>query len=122
MERLKSPREFSSVYKQGKPYFGKYVVVSVLPTDKNVARVGFAVGKKVGKAVTRNKIKRRLRAIMHDQCTGISPGYDVIVGAKQKSVTASFTDLERDLCRVLKNSGILTSGLNESTGVGEEHA
>jgi len=122
VERLKSPREFSSVYKQGKPNFGKYVVVSVLPTDRSSARVGFAVGKKVGKAVTRNKIKRRLRAIMQDHSQSISPGFDVIVGAKQKSVTASFTELEKDLCRVLKNSGILTSGLNESTGVGEEHA
>ena len=40
VERLKSPEKLKGAYKQGKPYFGKYVVVSVLPTDKNVARVG----------------------------------------------------------------------------------
>ena len=122
MERLKNPREFSVVYKQGKPHFGKYVVVSVLPIDRSVSRVGFAVGKKVGKAVTRNKIKRRLRAIMQGQAGRLSPGFDVIVGAKQKSITASFGELEDDLCRVLKNSGLMTLARSRSTRVGEEHA
>lgn len=122
MERLKSPRDFSTVYTQGKPNFGKYVVVSVLPMDGKNSRVGFAVGKKVGNAVARNKIKRRLRAIMQGQAGRIVPGFDVIVGAKKRSVTASFRDLEEDVCRVLKYSGLLTSRRSGSTRVGEEHA
>jgi ribonuclease P protein component len=122
VERLKNPQEFSVVYKQGKPHFGKYVVVSVLPIDRSVSRVGFAVGKKVGNAVTRNKIKRRLRAIMQSQAGHVSPGFDIIIGAKQKSVTASFKELEDDLCRVLKYSGLVALGRSESTKVGEEHA
>jgi ribonuclease P protein component len=122
VERLKNPREFSVVYNQGKPHFGKYVVVSVLPIDRPVSRVGFAVGKKVGNAVTRNKIKRRLRAIMQGQSGRIVAGFDVIIGAKQRSVTASFHDLEDDLCRVLKNSGLLTSNRSGPTRIGEEHA
>jgi ribonuclease P protein component len=122
VERLKSPRDFSLVYTQGKPSFGKYVVVSVLPMDRKISRVGFAVGKKVGNAVTRNRVKRRLRAIMQGQAGRITPGFDVIIGAKQKSVTASFQDLEADLCRVLKYSGLLTSNRSGSTRVSEEHA
>lgn len=90
--------------------------------DGKVSRVGFAVGKKVGNAVARNKVKRRLRAIMQGQAGRISPGFDVIIGAKQKSVTASFRDLEEDVCRVLKYSGLLTSNRSESTRVSEEHA
>ncbi len=122
MERLKNPQEFSVVYKQGKPNFGKYVVVSVLPIDKSVSRVGFAVGKKVGNAVARNKIKRRLRAIMQSQAKRVSPGFDVVIGAKQKSVTASYRELEDDLGRVLKKSGLVACARSESTRVGEEHA
>jgi len=122
VERLKRPRDFSAVYTRGKPNFGKFVVVSVLPMDGKVSRVGFAVGKKVGNAVARNKVKRRLRAIMQGQAGRISPGFDVIIGAKQKSVTASFRDLEEDVCRVLKYSGLLTSNRSESTRVSEEHA
>jgi len=107
VERLKNPQEFSLVYKQGKPHFGKHVVVSVLPTDKAYSRVGFAVGKKVGNAVTRNKVKRRLRAIMHNTASEIPPGFDVIIGAKRTSVTVSFTELEGDLRRALKMSGLV---------------
>jgi ribonuclease P protein component len=90
--------------------------------DRQVSRVGFAVGKKVGNAVKRNTIKRRLRAIMQGQAGRITPGFDVIVGAKQKSSTASFQDLEADLCRVLKYSGLLAARRSGSTRVGEEHA
>lgn len=122
MERLKSPQEFSAVYNQGKPHFGKYVVISVLPANRSVARVGFAVGKKVGNAVTRNKIKRRLRAIVQNQSSQISPGFDLVIGAKRNSVTANFQDLAEDVSRVLKHSGVSTTGRRRSTRVGEEYA
>ncbi len=131
VERLKNPQEFSAVYTQGRPHFGKYVVVSILPTDRSVTRVGFAVGKKVGNAVTRNKVKRRLRAIMQGLEKKLCPGMDVIIGAKRNSVTASFRDLEDDLCRVLKHSGVLTQKSkslfkvgrrSNSSRAGEEHA
>lgn len=122
MERLKNAREFSAVYNQGKPHFGKYVVISVLPTEQEISRVGFAVGKKVGNAVTRNKIKRRLRAIIQDQSKQIVPGFDLIVGAKRNSVTADFKDLHEDVCRVLGRSDIFDSKRNKPTEVGKEHA
>lgn len=127
MERLKNPQEFSLVYKQGRPRFGKYVVVSVLPTNRTVSRVGFAVGKKTGNAVERNKVKRRLKAIMAKQTGRISPGFDVIIGAKRGSVAANFQELEQDLCQALQLSGLLTKGVHartghSSAGVGEEHA
>ena len=122
MERLKNPQEFSLVYKQGRPHFGKHVVVSVLPTGRECSRVGFAVGKKVGNAVTRNKVKRRLRAIMQNTASEIAPGFDIIIGAKRTSVTVSFAELEGDLRRVLKLSGIGLTQNVHGTRVGEGHA
>ena len=59
MERLRNPREFSFVYKKGTPCFGRYVVVSALPNGKTASRVGFAVSKKLGTAVTRNKVREK---------------------------------------------------------------
>ncbi len=122
LERLKSPQDFSVVYNQGKPHFGRYVVISVLPSNRSVTRVGFAVGKKVGNAVARNKVKRRLRAVVRSQSSQIPPGLDLIIGAKRNSVTASFQDLAEDVSRVFKYSGVSTAGRNKSTRVGEEHA
>lgn len=107
MERLKNPRDFSLVYSQGRPRFGKYVVVSSLPTDSQVSRVGFAVSKKVGNAVTRNKLKRRLRAIMQEVEVELKPGYDLVIGAKRSCATAEFIDLRVDVLRVLQGSGLL---------------
>lgn len=107
MERLKNPREFSLVYSQGTPCFGKYIVVSVLPTKNKVSRVGFAVSKKIGNAVMRNKIKRRLRAIVQDLARQVPPGYDLVIGAKRSATTASFSELDRDLRIVLKKGQLL---------------
>lgn len=117
MERLKNPRDFSLVYSQGRPRFGKYVVVSSLPTDSKVSRVGFAVSKKVGNAVTRNKIKRRLRALMQEMEPDLATGYDLVIGAKRSCVEAGFAELRVDLLRVLQGSGLLTRTIG-----GDEHA
>lgn len=121
MERLRNPREFSFVYSKGTPYFGRYVVVSALPTGKAVSRVGFAVSKKLGTAVTRNKVRRRLKAIVQELKDQFSPGYDVVIGAKRSAVGASFAQLNRDLRCTLEKSGLL-AGAAEAAGSGEEHA
>ena len=114
MERLKNPREFSLVYSQGTPCFGKYIVVSILPTKSQVSRVGFAVSKKIGNAVMRNKIKRRLRAIMQDVASQVSPGYDLVIGAKRSATSASFSDLDRDLRLALKKGRVFTDTPGEN--------
>lgn len=108
MERLKSPREFSVVYSQGRPCFGRFIVVSVLPTGREVSRVGFAVSKKIGNAVTRNKVKRRLRAIMQKVDLQVETGFDLIIGAKRTITTASFLEIEKDLNRSLNMSGLMS--------------
>ncbi len=117
MERLKSSQDFGLVYRRGKPYFGRFLVVSALPTERRASRVGFAVSKKVGNAVTRNTVKRRLRAIMYELCPRVLGGYDFVIGAKSSSAEANFQELKRDLYRILQGSGFLT----RNTG-GEEHA
>jgi ribonuclease P protein component len=108
LERLKSPQQFSQVYRQGKPNFGRYVVISALPIDAQVSRVGFAVSKKVGKAVVRNKIKRRLRAIFTELAPTVVPGYAFVVGAKRNAPQAEFSQLRGDVYRVMEGSGFLT--------------
>ncbi len=108
MEHLKRPQEFSHVYNEGKPHFGRFIVVSILPTNHKVSRVGFAVSKKHGNAVVRNTIKRRLRAIVRELGPDIDCGFDFIIGAKRSCVNASFQELQKDVYRVLQGSGLLT--------------
>ncbi len=108
MERLKSPQEFSLVYRRGRPHFGRYVVVSALPTDREVSRVGFAVSKKMGNAVMRNRIKRRLRVILAELEPLVVGGYDFVVGAKRSAPQTDFHQLKQDVWRVMEGSGFLT--------------
>ena len=62
-------------------------------------RVGFTVSKKLGKAVCRNKIRRRLREIarLHDK--DLRQGLDLIFVARSRAVTATYQRLEKDVMR-----------------------
>lgn len=113
MERLKNPQDFSLVYGQGRPRFGKFIVVSSLPTDREVSRVGFAVSKKIGNAVTRNRVKRRLRAIMQEVAPLVKPGFDIVIGAKRSCTTTEFAELRSDLLQILQGSGLLNRNIGE---------
>ena len=90
-------------------------------TGKAVSRVGFAVSKMLGTAVTRNKVRRRLKAIVQELKDEFSPLYDAVIAAKRSAVVASFAQLNLDLRCTLVKSGLL-AGAAEAAGCGEEHA
>ena len=60
-------------------------------------RVGFVVSKAVGNAVVRNRTKRRLRAVVETELTGIPQGADVVVRAQPAAAQASFVELSESL-------------------------
>ena len=70
-------------------------------------RYGFAVGKRVGCAVIRNRTKRRLREIMHG--LPLAPGHDVLVTAEPACVSASFQELSEVIEECARGSGLLHS-------------
>jgi len=102
MKRLASKEDFRRVYAGGQLQYGRYVVVTALPVDDDTVRVGFSVGKKVGNAVTRNRVKRRLREIVRAAAAEIKPGYYIVVGAKRSSPAASFQELRADLLEAMQ--------------------
>jgi len=67
-------------------------------------RVGFTCSKKVGNAVTRNRAKRRLRAVARETLPGMGqPGWDyVLIGRAGETATRPFDDLRRDLAHALR--------------------
>jgi len=58
-------KNFRSTYQKGKKIRGKYGMLIVQKTDKSVSKFGFVVSKKIGKAPTRNRMTRLLRAISY---------------------------------------------------------
>jgi ribonuclease P protein component len=64
-------------------------------------RVGFVVSKSVGGAVVRNRVKRRLRALMAARLVRVPQGYDVVVRANPAAANVSYAELGADLDRLL---------------------
>ena len=112
MERLASREDFRRVYACGQLQYGRYVVVTALPVDGQTVRIGFSVGRKVGNAVKRNRVKRRLREIVREVAHLLTPGYHIVVGAKRTSACASFAELRTDLFRVMQGLDCLPRTIN----------
>ena len=80
--RLRRPFEFERVRRRGRSWSAPLVVLAVLPNELEHNRYGFAVGRRVGKAAARNRVKRRLREAVRDLHPALRPGYDVVVIAR----------------------------------------
>ena len=72
-----------------------------------VNRIGVTVSKKLGKAVVRNRVRRRLREVYRLHESRFLPGWDIVVVARGRAVDASFSDLTRSYLALAKKLGIL---------------
>jgi ribonuclease P protein component len=98
--RLTDSTEFERVYRQGVAYRGELFALHAFQNELESARLGLSVSKKVGNAVTRNKVRRRLKEIFHE-LAGESPNADIVVSAKPLSADASFDELRAEFERAL---------------------
>lgn len=80
--RLRRPYEFTRVRRQGRSWSNRLVVLAMLPNDLGHNRYGFAVGRRVGNAVARNRVKRWLREAVRHLHPSLRPGYDIVFIAR----------------------------------------
>ncbi|MGH9503017.1 MAG: ribonuclease P protein component [Terriglobales bacterium] len=107
--RLLRHADFERVYKQGRRHFAAHMTVFYLPRGKNArgknnedavegGRVGFTVGKALGGAVVRNRMKRRLREAV--RLHGMIPAaMDVVINPKKSLLTTAFVDVQSEIRR-----------------------
>ena len=121
---LTKPQQYAIVYSQGNSWISDLVSMKVLPNGLALSRYGFSVSKRVGKAVTRNRIKRLLR-----ECLRIMPlksGWDIIFIARSKATTADYASLKRTIEDLLSRASLLDKNAEHSffksikTGSGRE--
>ena len=102
---LKTNRDFHRVYRKGANAVRPCLVVYARRNGGNANRLGFTVTAKVGKAHTRNKVRRRLREIYRLNEAAIRPGYDLVVVARTRAAVAAYGRLEAEFMSASKELG-----------------
>ena len=69
-------------------------------------RIGFSVSKRVGGAVVRNRVKRRLREAVRRTLADLPPGWDIIIGARPPAATAEYATLDTAMRELLARAGL----------------
>lgn len=77
-------------------------------------RIGIAASKKVGGAVVRNRIRRRLKVITRDLAPAVKPGTDLLIGVRVLAATASSAQLRAALTDCLRRAKLLTGPATEA--------
>lgn len=105
-KRLLRHADFERVYKQGRRHFGSQITVFYLVRDGEPGsagpRIGFTVGKALGGAVERNRMKRRLREAVRLNVSSLQAAADVVINPKRSVLTAGFDDLQSELAKAFR--------------------
>ena len=95
--RLRKNYQFNYVYKNGKAFSDKYLVVVFCQNKNNKPKIGFSISKKFGKAVKRNKMRRRLKEILNKRFNLLEKKYNYIFLPRIVEEPASFSQLEKSV-------------------------
>ncbi|MBP1971054.1 ribonuclease P protein component [Virgibacillus natechei] len=100
--RIKKNDEFQFVFKNGKSFANRQLVIYYVkkPTQEHF-RIGLSVGKKIGNAVTRNRIKRYLRQAFQELEDNIYMTYDIVIIARQPTKSIEYKDIKKSLTHLL---------------------
>ena len=103
---LKQNREFRSVYARGKNTAGVYLALYARKNRLGVTRLGVTVSSKLGNAVTRNRVRRRVKEAYRLREELFLKGFDLVVVARGKAVGADFSALRDELVKLGKKLGV----------------
>ena len=101
-ESLKSNYDFQRVYKNGKSYANKYLVMYVVENNTDRNRLGISVSKKVGNSVVRHRITRLIRESYRLHENIFNSGLDIVVIARNSASSVSFMRIESALLHLAK--------------------
>ena len=105
---LKENRIFRRLYAKGKSGVSPTMVLYCRKNGRKESRLGLTVGTKLGGAVVRNRVRRRLREIYRLHEGELLPGYDIVVVARVRAVHSRYAVLERDFLRLAKKLQLLS--------------
>lgn len=99
--RLLKHADFQAVYKNGRKHFSGNMMAFYRQTDRDAgARVGFTVGKVLGGAVVRNRIRRRMRSAVRQHLRELAAPVDLVLHPRKSVLTLKFAQLDAEIAQV----------------------
>ena len=109
--RVKKEKDFNAIFKEGKSFANRKFVIYRLENNEQHFRVGLSVSKKLGNAVMRNQIKRRIRHILIEHKNQLVENVNFVVIARKGVEILDYAEMEKNLLHVLKLSKIYQEGI-----------
>ena len=114
--RIRKNTEFRTVYRRGKSFSNLLLVLYIYRNGKDINRCGISVSKKVGKSVTRSRVKRLIGESYRLNNEGLKAGYDLVFIARNPSNGKNYKEVESALKNLLKKAGLINNEKNTYTG------
>ena len=106
-DSLKNNRDFQSVYKKGRSFADRLIVIYVMENNTPGNRLGISVSKKIGNSVVRHHFCRLIREIYRLHEDMFNSGLDIVVVARKGAADAEYHDLERSFMNLSKRQRIV---------------
>ena len=104
---LKQNSDFRRLYAKGKSSANRCLAVYCRRNGRGVNRMGYTVSAKLGGAVVRNRVRRRLREIARLNAPRLKTGWDIVVVARMRAVEASYAELDEAYRSACEKLGLL---------------
>ena len=108
--RVKKEKDFDAIFKKGTSVANRKFVIYRLENNETHFRVGLSVSKKLGNAVTRNQIKRRIRHVLIQNSNQLVDNVDFVVIARKGVELLEYAEIEKNLLHVLRLAKIYQEG------------
>jgi len=105
--RVRDNERFQVIRRQGQAHTNELLVMGVLANQLPYSRFGFSVSNRVGGAVERNRIKRRLREAIRLRMAEIQLGWDIVFIAKKSIRSANYQQMDAACARLLRRAHLL---------------
>ncbi|MBE7012429.1 MAG: ribonuclease P protein component [Ruminococcaceae bacterium] len=99
--------QFQKLYKKGKSFVSPALIVYVRKNGQSFNRLGITASKKIGKAVVRNRAKRRIRELYRTNLHNLKTGYDFVIVARTRTADFPYNMLLSSFLAAMKNLGVL---------------
>lgn len=107
LETLKKNNEFQNVYKNGKSFANKYLVMYIVGNNLEKNRIGISVSKKVGNSVVRHRITRLIKEVYRSNSNILENNIDMVIIARANVKEKKYKDIESAFLHLAKIHRIL---------------